>query len=191
MCSRLPGPTPPPCPLPLRPTSAGKKSLRVRLRRAASEKREVRKKVADPSRTLSPGLPALLVYTPWRPAGGWAGREGGGARVAGEPEGGLGPNVPACPVGTQAGGSNKVGAPALWVPPSAFAPPSLPPTLHRQLRLQVGGEGPLVHLLQADDVGVEAQQLRQHQRAAVVGVQKPARGSGGGGGGAAVHGEGC
>lgn len=55
------------------PTAAGKNRLRVRSACAASVKREVRKKVADPSRTLSPALPALFVYTPWNPG---AGRQG-------------------------------------------------------------------------------------------------------------------
>lgn len=40
---------------------------------------------------------------------------------------------------------------------------------------EVDHEGFLIHLLQADDVGVEAQQLREDERPPVAGVQKPAR----------------
>lgn len=40
--------------------------------------------------------------------------------------------------------------------------------------MEVGGESLLVHLLQADDVGVAAQQLRHDERPPVVGVQEPA-----------------
>lgn len=46
------------------PTLAGNSCFRVTPRCATSEKREARKKVAEPSRTLNPALPALLVYRP-------------------------------------------------------------------------------------------------------------------------------
>ncbi len=47
-------------------------------------------------------------------------------------------------------------------------------TCGSQVGVEVGGKGFLVHLLQADDVGVEAQQLRHDERSPVVGVQEPA-----------------
>ncbi len=50
----------PQCP----PTLAGNRCLSVTPRCATSEKREARKKVAEPSRTLNPALPALFVYRP-------------------------------------------------------------------------------------------------------------------------------
>ena len=48
------------------------------------------------------------------------------------------------------------------------------PTCMLQLRLEILGKSLFIHLLQADDVSMEAQQLLQDQGPPVVRVQEPA-----------------